>query len=209
VPQRTDEIPDVDLDAAMDRTMTRHRELVHQRTVRRRWMTGGVCAVVIAAAAIVVPQLGDDGQHLNVADGGGAAATTTTAVAMPAAPPGFVLTRDGDVWVLTRADDTPATTVPATGDVGVGQAATASRPTPVASVAPGAAASSVVLGFVGCGQGHDIESVRYRYAEGHLTVNAALQPMFCPASPPEPISTIEIPLPSPWVPGTPVGAASL
>jgi hypothetical protein len=205
VPQRTDDIPTVDLDAALDRTMTRHRELLHQRTVRRRWITGGVCVVVLAATAIVVPKLGSDGQRVQVADGGGAAATTTTAVAVPN---GFRLSKDGDVFVLTRTEPVAVTTVPASGEVGVGDAATGTRATPVASVARGSTSNSVVLGFAGCADA--IESVRYRYVDGTLTVDAAVQSTYCPASPPSPNAvTIELPLPSAWVPGTPVVVAPL
>jgi hypothetical protein len=201
---------ELDLDAAMARTRTRYDELVRARNVRRRWISGAALAVLVVAAAVIVPRLGSgNGQRVNVAvDGGAAGATTTTALAMPGAPAGFRLSKDGDVWVLTRIDDGTATTVPVTGAVGVGEAATAIRPAPVQSVAAGTVSDSVVLGFGGCGNA--IEWVRYRYADGRLTVDAAVEPRFCPASPPSPSQvTVELPLPAAWGPSSTVEAAAV
>jgi hypothetical protein len=197
----TDDTQTLDLDAALERTMARHGELVHQRNMRRRWITGGACAVVLIAAAVIIPQLSSgNGQRVQVADGGNAAATTSTVDT-----PGFRMTKDGDVTVLTRQADTPVTTVPVNGEVGVGEASRASRPAPVVSVAAGSSRDSVLVGFTGCG--FAIESVRYRQSTEGLVVDAAVEDTHCPANETE--VTVELPLDSPWVPGTPVVVAPL
>jgi hypothetical protein len=197
----TEDTPELDLDAAMARTRARHDELVRARNVRRRWVTGGALAVLLVAAAVIVPQLGSGkGQRVQVADGGGAASTTSEI-----ATPGYRLTRAGDVTVLTRPDESPATTVPVTGSVGVGEALRATRPAPIVSVAQGSSRDRVLVGFAGCGTA--IESVRYRESAEGLVVDAAVENHFCPQNETE--VTIELPLESPWVPGTPVTAAPL
>jgi hypothetical protein len=197
----TEDTQTLDLDAALERTMARHGELVQRRNVRRRWITGSACAVVLVAAAVIIAQLGSGkGQRVQVADGGSASATTSTIDT-----PGFRMTKDGDVTVLTRRADTPVTTVPVNGEVGVGEAARASRPAPIVSVAAGSSRDSVLVGFTGCG--FAIESVRYRQSSQGLVVDAAVENTHCPANETE--VTVELPLDSPWVPNTPIVAAPL
>jgi hypothetical protein len=196
----TEDTPELDLDAALTRTRARHDELVHARNVRRRWISGGALAVLLIAAAVIVPQLGSGkGQRVQVADGGGGSATTSTIDT-----PGFRMSRDGDVTVLKRFG-VPVPTVPVSGEVGVAEAAVAVHPAPIVSVAGGSGPDRVLVGFAGCG--FAIESVRYRRSADGLVVDAAVDTLSCPESETE--VTVELPLDSPWVPGTPVTAAPL
>ncbi len=106
---------------------------------------------------------------------------------------------------MLRRFGVPVTTIPVSGEVGVGEAAVAVRPAPIVSVAGGSGPDRVLVGFAGCG--FAIESVRYRQSADGLVVDAAVDSVSCPANETE--VTVELPLHSPWVPGTPVTAAPL
>jgi hypothetical protein len=203
----TEETPALDLDAALARTRARHDELVHARNVRRRWVTGGALAVLLVAAAVIVPQLGSGtGQRVQVSDGGASASLPEGGHV----PDGYRLSRDGDVWTLTLVDEPPTTSVPVGGEVGVADAVQLERHVEVDSATPGSTGDSVVLGFPGCSNSPTVRSVRYEQRGGKLLVDATLEvpnPSLSCAQPNA--ATIELPLPSPWVPGTPVTAAPL
>jgi hypothetical protein len=206
----TEDTQPLDLDAAFDRTMTRHRELVHQRNVKRRWITGGACALLLVAAAVIIPQLGSGtGQHVQVADGGGVSATTVALPAGTPVPRGYRLSEDGDVWVLTNMNEPSATSVPVAGEVGVAGAFQVERGVNVDSVEAGSTSHSVVLGFAGCSAAPTIQSVRYRQTQSELVVDATVERLDPSLPCTGPVTKIELPLRLAWVPGTPVTVADL
>lgn len=149
-----------------------------------------------------------------------APATTrpTTSTAPSAVPNGYLFSRNGSISELTR-DPTfqPSTSLPTTTSsdtsapvVGLGSAMTAVRMAKPASAEPGSVANSVKVTFE-CAIGPDeaIHSVAYELRDRTLIVSATISGSAGASCAPGDGASIQLPLDSPWVVGTPVEAGDL
>ena len=191
----------LDLEAALARTHERHQELLHERAVRRRFVTTGAFAAVIVAAVVLLPQLGSDdrGQAVRFAGSGGSSTSGSAAsqdadgaagdsrishLPRPlAVPSDFLLTEDtaadgGVVWVLTRKPETlsPVPTTVMGDGVVLGSGIAETRAVEQVSLAAVGDQNDVVTANLACvGAGDEITEVRYRFVGNELIVYATVR----------------------------------
>jgi hypothetical protein len=217
----------LDLDAALARTQERHRELLHERAVRRRFVTTGAFAAVIVAAVVLLPQLGSDdrGQAVRFAGPGGSSTAGSAAsqdageaagdLSTPHLPRSSVVSPDFDasqevaddgdvVFVLERKPETlpdvPNTEI---GGAVVGSGTNAARPIAVTRVAPVEGQADVVRIDLVCAQTDDeISMVRYRFDGPVLLLEAAVWsgPGVTACAPGEAGPSMDVPLDQAWDP---------
>jgi len=206
---------ELDLDAALARTYELGDGLRRRSTTRKRWATGGALAAAAVAAVLVVPALGrDGGQSIDAPSpaAGGDAATTSLAPDPPSRiPSGYELTTEGDVWMLTRRAAAPETTTSSDGAaVGIGAAAASERGT-VESFGPASDESSVSVTFACVAGEQQLDVVRYRVEPTRIVVDAEISydPGAAGCLPSSEGSTLSLPLPAPYVAGTPIVAEPL
>jgi hypothetical protein len=211
-------IRELDLDSALARTYELGDGMRRRSTNRKRWATGGGLVAAAVVAALVVPSLGGDAptQPLGVggiADGGSTTeAPPTTAAGSPTIPAGYGLRSEGDIWILERQDAVPETTTSWDGSavVGIGDAAATERGT-VASFAPVADPNAVSVTFACVAGEQQLGVVRYRIESTRIVVDAEIDydPAAAGCLPSSEGSTISLPLPGPYVPGTQIVAEPL
>ena len=206
-----DEGVELNLDDALSRTYARRDELISQRNRRRRVLGGGAAAVLVALGAFGTMNLGSDDPDVQIAGGGTTPPPAEVApeVTERVVPEGFTLDSEGDVWVLTRTDesllDRPGVDL---GDVQLGAAIIEAQGVEVsgleASASNPASGGSVVVHLVCVGANEQILELRYQPVGDTLVVNARVtaDAGSAPCADGAAGSSLEIPLPAPFVPGT-------
>jgi hypothetical protein len=219
----------LDLEAALARTHERHDELLHERAVRRRFVTTGAFAAVIVAAVVLLPQLGSDdrGQVVRFAgpdgsstvgsaasqDAGGAVGDSSTphlprssAVPLDSFDSSEELTTDGEVvFVLTRKPETlPADVKSEVGGVVIAGGVQEHRHVELATdPVPIEGRPDVVLISIVCtAADEELLSVRHRFDGDELLIDArvATGPSVARCGVGEAGPSLQLPLDRAWDP---------
>ncbi len=227
----------LDLDAALARTHERHRELLHERAVRRRFVTTGAFAAVIVAAVVLLPQLGSDdrGQAVRFAGPGGSSTAGSAAsqgageavgdLSTPHLPRFSAASSDFDtatrltgddevVYVLTRKAETlPTVPTSVVGEVGIGSGIQEHRHIAlVGGVVPlDGQADVVTIGLACTAADDELLEVRYRFAGSTLLVDATVRtgPSGRPCDAGQPGPSVALPLDRDWDPAFSASAAEV
>jgi hypothetical protein len=227
----------LDLDAALARTHERHRELLHERAVRRRFVTTGAFAAVIVAAVVLLPQLGSDdrGQAVRFAGPGGSSTAGSAAsqgageavgdLSTPHLPRFSAASSDFSgasefdaddqvVFVLTRRAETlPSVPTTVVDDVRLGSGIQEHRHIALAGdVVPLEGQADVVTIGLACTAADDeVLEVRYRFAGSTLLVDATVRtgPSGQPCAVGQAGPSVSLPLDRDWDPAFRATAAEL